>query len=103
MHIVTSGRHNQPGLYSLADLPQRESIARSAIGTGWWELDQIWKIYPGQFTVCTGIAGHGKSTFLLNVICNIAKQHGLRSFIYGPENESFIRDKLQLIWGEREG
>jgi twinkle protein len=49
----------------------------------------------------TGTAGHGKSTFLLNVVCNLAGQ-GVKSFLYVPENESFVRDKLSLIWGDRQ-
>lgn len=89
------------GIYALADLPQRESIAEHALGTGWWELDQIWKIYPGQFVVVTGIAGHGKSTFLLNVIANMAIVHGTRSFLFVPENEQSIFSKLKAIWGDR--
>ncbi len=92
-------RHEQPGYHALADLPQKDSVASIAKSTGWWELDQIWKIYPGQFNVVTGVAGHGKSTFLLNVICNIARQHGLKSFLYVPENEGHIYDKLNWIWG----
>jgi twinkle protein len=51
----------------------------------------------------TGIAGHGKSTFLLNVLCNLAKKHGTKSFLYVPENEAHVRDKLQTIWGNSDG
>jgi len=96
-------RHGQPGYYSLAELPQAKPIDRIALSTGWWELDQIWRPYPGQFTIVTGIAGHGKSTFLFNVICNLAKNHGTRSFLYVPENESHVRGKLERIWGAEEG
>jgi twinkle protein len=94
-------RYEQPGYHALADLPQAPSIASIARSTGWWELDQIFKIYPGQFVVVTGIAGHGKSTFLLNLICNLADQ-SVKSFLYVPENERHIRDKLALIWGDRQ-
>jgi twinkle protein len=103
VHPLGVHRHKQPGYFSLADLPQRASIAPSALSTGWWELDQIYKTYPGQFTVCTGIAGSGKSTLLLNVVCNQAAKDGIRSFLYVPENEGHIRDKLKLIWGKRPG
>jgi len=103
MTVVHLPRHKQPGYYSLADLPQQLSVAEIAISTGWWELDQIWKPYPGQFNVVSGIAGHGKSTFLLNVICNVAKKHGTKSFLYVPENESHVREKLRLIWGNSGG
>jgi twinkle protein len=98
-----SDRHGQPGYHSLASLPQRGSIAEITIGTGWRSLDEIWKLYPGQFTVCTGIAGHGKSTFLLNVIANVARNDNVATFMYVPENEGHILEKMRLIWGEHEG
>lgn len=92
-------RHGQPGYFTLAELPQRPSISKDAKSPGWWELEQIWKLYPGQFNMVTGIAGHGKSTFVLNVIANMAKLHGTRSFLYVPENESHLREKLRGIVG----
>lgn len=91
-------RHGQPGYFSLAELPQRPSIEKHSISTGWWELDQIFKLYRGQFVVCTGIAGHGKSTLLLNVLCNVARKQDIRSFLYVPENEGHLKDKLRRIW-----
>jgi twinkle protein len=87
-------RHDQPGYFSLGDLPQLGSVADIAISTGWWELDQIWRSYPGQFNVVTGIAGHGKSTLMLNVMVNVAKKYGTGSFLYVPENEQHMRDKF---------
>lgn len=86
------------GLYSLADLPQRGSIAKQAFGSGWPELDSILKFYLGQFIVLTGVAGHGKSTFILNVLMKMALEQGVGSFLYVPENESHLRDKLRNIW-----
>lgn len=100
VEFPTAHRHGQPGYFSLADLPQRGSVAKQAFGSGWWELDQIFKFYLGQFVVVTGIAGHGKSTFLLNVLLKIAREKGVRSFLYVPENEAYLRDKLLKIWGE---
>jgi len=90
-------RHGLPGYYTLADLPQQQSIADIARSTGWWELDQIFQLYPAQFVVVTGIAGHGKSTFLFNLLHNAAKHHGTRSFLFIPENERQIRDRLRKI------
>lgn len=101
--LRTIHRRDQAGYYSLADLPQRESVENVALSTGWWELDQIWRIYPGQFTVVTGIAGHGKSTFLLNILCNLAKKHDTRSFLYVPENEQHLFEKMKFIWGRSPG
>src|SRR5258708_34787920 len=87
-----------PGLYALADLPQRGSVAKQAFGSGWWELDQILKFYLGQFIVVTGIAGHGKSTLMLNILLKLALEKSIRSFLYVPENESHLREKLRLLW-----
>ena len=86
------------GLYSLADLPQRGSIAKQAFGVGWPELDAILKFYLGQFIVLTGIPGHGKSTFMLNVLLKLALDQGVGSFMYVPENEAHLRDKLRTLW-----
>jgi len=93
-------RHDQPGYFTLADLPQRPSIEEHAWGTGWWELDQIFRFYIGQFTIVTGVAGHGKSTFLLNVLCNIARKSSVKSFMYVPENEGHVQNKLRVIWND---
>lgn len=93
--------HNgQHGLYKLSELPQQGSVEAIALDTGWWELDQLLRIYPGQFLVVTGLAGSGKSTFLFNLICNLARRHGTASFLYVPENEQHLRDKLKRIWGD---
>lgn len=102
LKLVKPHRHDQPGYFSLAELPQRGSVADQAFSTEWWELDQIFKFYRGQFVVVTGIAGHGKSTFLLNVLCNVARKKDIRSFLYVPENEGYLRDKLRKIWNHDE-
>lgn len=101
--LPTAFRHETPGYFALHDLPQQKPVDSIAVSTGWPDLDEIWKLYPTQFTVCTGLPGHGKSTLLLNVICNVARKHGMRSFLYVPENEIFVRDKLRAIWESPRG
>src|SRR3954466_14450524 len=86
------------GLYSLEDLPQRGSVAKQAFGVGWPELDAILKFYLGQFLIVTGIAGHGKSTLMLNLLLRLAMSRGVGSFLYVPENEAHIKEKLRLMW-----
>lgn len=88
----------EPSYRCLADLPQRGSVAQQAFGSGWWELDQILKFYLGQFVVVTGTAGHGKSTLLLNILAKLAIGRGIRSFMYVPENESHLLEKMKLLW-----
>ena len=98
MSVVELHPKKLPGLFTLADLPQRPSISASAFGSGWWELDRIFKFYHGQFTVVTGIPHHGKSTFLQNVLVKMAREQGVCSYLYVPENEAHLHEKLRLIW-----
>ena len=95
--------HGTPDLYAFADLPRYESVANIARSTGWPELDFIYKLYPGQFTVVHGPTNHGKSTFLMNLICNQFCEYGTKSFVYLPENEKHLRERFSLIWGDRPG
>jgi twinkle protein len=90
----------QAGYFTLANLPQRGSIEKESFGTGWWELDQIFRFYHGQFVVVTGLAGHGKSTLMLNVLANVARKQDIRSFLYVPENEGHLREKMRKIWND---
>lgn len=87
-----------PDFYPLAELPQRASIAHQAFGCGWPDLDALIKFYPGQFIVTTGISHSGKSTLWLNVIARLAMGRRLKSFLYVPENEAHLREKMKLLW-----
>lgn len=98
--VIPGGRHGQAGYYSVADLPQKEPIGKSAVSSGWEEFDQIFRLYPEQFVAVTGRAGSGKSTFIFNLVVNYARLHGMRSFLYVPENEARLRGKLRKIWND---
>ena len=89
---------NPPGFYSLWNLPQAAPVAERTYTSTWWELDEIFRMYLGQFVVVTGIAGSGKSTFLLNLLMNVAVDVGLRTFMYVPENETNLLDKAERLW-----
>jgi twinkle protein len=39
----------------------------------------------------------------MNLICNQYAEHGTKSFLFIPENERQIKDRLSLIWGSRQG
>ena len=98
---IKTTRHGIPGYFALADLPQRRPLSQSVLGTGWEELDKIFKIYPSQFVVVTGNAGSGKSTFLFNLIINLAWHHKFRSWLYAPENELNLFHKMEKIFGDK--
>jgi twinkle protein len=91
------------GLYRLSEYPNLAPLEPVSIGwpifdghlpgNGWM------KLFPGAFIVVTGIPSHGKSTWALNVLWNLARDHGWRSAIFSPEMPTmpYLRDKLRLI------
>jgi twinkle protein len=86
------------GLYRLSDYPA-EAGSLEAVTTGWPVLDPHLKIIPGEFMVVTGIPSHGKSSFALHLLCNLARLHQWRSVIFSPEMPTvpYLRDRLRRI------
>ena len=102
MSTVPFPRHGIPGYYALADLPQSAPLSETVMSTGWEELDKILKIYPSQFIVTTGNAGSGKSTFLFNLIINLCWAHGKRAWLYVPENEVNLLQKMERLFNRHD-
>jgi twinkle protein len=86
------------GYFQLGGLPQTGPVDNVAFGSGWPELDSIFKFYPNQLVLVTGYTGHGKSTFMLNVIAKLALEQKIGSFLYVPENENYLLHKMKLLW-----
>lgn len=65
-----------------------------------WKLDSHIKWRPGEFTVVTGIPNHGKSTWLNNVLVELAKQHDWLIAIFSPEKNpiTFLIAELAQIF-----
>lgn len=87
------------GLYRLSDYP--DLPPPPMYSTGWWTFDRHLKLFPGEFMVVTGIPGHGKSSWVFNLLANLAAQYDWRSAIFSPEMATvpYLRDKLRLIRG----
>lgn len=85
------------GLYRLSDYPEQERLQTYL--TGWETLDRHLKIFPGEFMVTTGVPSHGKSTWVLNLLANLANLHGWRSALFSPEMATVphLRSKLRRI------
>lgn len=98
---VLNGARPYPvrGLYHLADYPDAGPVP--AVSTGWFTLDAHMRLFAGEFMVISGIPGHGKSSFALHLLCNLAQQQGWRSAIFSPEMPTVphLRDKLRKIVG----
>jgi twinkle protein len=71
------------GLYQFSDYPVVPPLQK--IGTGWATLDRHMGLFPGAFTVVTGVPGQGKTTWALNLSVNIARVHGWRTAVFSPE------------------
>lgn len=65
------------------------------------DLDQAFKVMPGQFVVVTGIPNHGKSRWLDQVAVSMAQVHGWRWGIFSPEtgSEQHIADLCEIKAG----
>ena len=85
------------GLYRLSEYPDLEPLR--TYSTGWSTVDQHLRMFPGEFMVVTGIPGHGKTRWVLNLIVNLADLHGWRSAIFSPEMPTVphLRDVLRKI------
>lgn len=89
------------GLYRLSDYPERGALP--VFSTGWSTLDKHLQLFAGEFMVVTGIPSHGKSTWVLNLLCNAARLHGWRTALFSPEMPTVphLRGKLRRIHGGR--
>jgi twinkle protein len=85
------------GLYKLSQYPELPPIP--AFSTGWPILDQHLKVFAGEFMVVTGIPSHGKSTWVMNLVVNLAESRGWSAAIFSPEMPTVphLRDKLRKI------
>jgi len=60
------------GLYTIDDFPEQPAYTRYS--TGMAELDELFQIVPRTFTVCTGYAGQGKTSFLMWIIAGLIRR-----------------------------
>jgi twinkle protein len=87
------------GLYRLGDYPDHEQL--QTFRTGWQTLDPHLKLFAGEFMVVTGVPSHGKSTWTLNLLANLATAYGWRAAVFSPEMPTVphLRGKLRRIKG----
>lgn len=55
---------------------------------GWSNMDEHFKWHTGMVTLITGIPGHGKTTFLKNIITRLASLHHWKFMVYSAEEAS---------------
>lgn len=67
------------------------------VSTGWPSLDLRYTVKLGQWTVVTGIPGHGKSTLVDALAVNLAQLHGWKFGVFSPENQPIERHYASLM------
>jgi twinkle protein len=67
------------------------------VSTGMPSLDQFYTVKTGQWTVITGIPGHGKSNILDQILVNLARDQGWVFGIFSPENQPIERHYANLM------
>jgi len=82
---VLNGAQPYPvkGLFKLSDYPDLPDL--KTFSTGWDTMDELMKLFTPSLTVVTGIPGHGKSTWVTNLLMNAARLHGWHSAVFSPE------------------
>ena len=90
------------GIHELADLDDRfEELYTTGLTpgaeTGWPSMDIHYTVKTGQWTLVTGIPGHGKSSWLDALLVNLATLHGWRFGLFSPENQPMERHFASLM------
>ena len=85
------------GVYDVEELADelykmRVGGIQGGVSTGWSSLDAHYTVQRGEWTLITGVPGHGKSTFLDNLLVNLARIHGWKFLYFSFEN----RPKRQM-------
>jgi twinkle protein len=70
---------------------------RKGYSTGFNSLDEYYTVVPGQWTIVTGIPGHGKSNILDGIMVNLAKDDDWRFGIFSPENQPIARHFASIM------
>lgn len=66
------------------------------VSTGWPSLDVFYTIRKGEWTLITGIPGHGKSSFLDNLVVNLGRDLDWKWLIFSAENQPVVRHASSL-------
>lgn len=64
---------------------------------GWPEVDKHYKVSTSEWTLVTGIPGHGKSEWLDALLINLAIEHDWGFAVYSPENSKLEQHIAKLV------
>lgn len=85
------------GLYRLSDYPERGELETYAVGFDGWKHKL--KVFLGEFIIVTGIPGHGKTAWTMNVVANLVGAYNWCAAVCSPEMPTVpqMRDRLRRL------
>lgn len=89
---LMTGEDLRPGVLALYEHGYRRGFS-----TGWPAMDDFYTVRPGEFTVITGIPGHGKSSWLDNLMVNLSRWHKWKWAVFSAENFPVERHAAGLM------
>ena len=93
---ILKGAYSAEEFADAIELMREQGMPRG-VSTGWPELDQYYAIPKGQWTLVTGFSHTGKSTWIDNLLTNIAKAEHWKFLICSPENQPIERHIASLM------
>lgn len=90
------------GVFEVEDLSSRIRNLyvngwEKGVSTGWDEVDQLYTVRPGEFTVVTGIPNSGKSNWVDALLVNLARDHGWTFAMFSPENQPLEDHMARMV------
>lgn len=70
---------------------------KPGLSAGWRSVDEFYTVRPREWTLVTGIPGHGKSTWIDAVMVNTYRQNDWRWAVFSAENWPLERHAATLM------
>lgn len=83
-----------PDIYAMSELP--EPPENPAMDVGIVGLKEHFRVRRGDLTVVTGVPGHGKTSFVNEVVCRLALAYGWRT-IFGSFEQRPVPDHRRAL------
>lgn len=84
--VPVEGEHSVSEFAESMDRLYRYGMPKG-LRTGWHCVDEFYTVLGGEWTLVTGIPGHGKSEWLDALMIQLALDHGWNFAVFSPENQ----------------
>lgn len=90
------------GLFSIIDIAEKvrdlyDNGMSGGVAVGWKNLEDLYAVRQGEWTLVTGIPSHGKSEFLDALMIKLAQQYDWKFAVCSPENQPLKRHAAKLL------